>query len=106
VTAAAQGAKTIVADPSVDVWALGVIAYELLTHQAAFDPALVTEKQVWELLCSQRLLPWEKAMGRGQLGKMRALKDGVLACLSRDPRLRPSASGLLQSWSALFDSRS
>lgn len=39
--AAAAGAKTIVAQPAMDAWALGIVAYELLTRQSAFS--LLTE---------------------------------------------------------------
>lgn len=35
--AVATGAKTVVADPAIDAWALGVVAFELLTRQSAFS---------------------------------------------------------------------
>ena len=36
-----DGEKTIVADAAMDAWAMGVVAYELLTRQSAFS--LLTE---------------------------------------------------------------
>ena len=35
--AGATGVKTIVADPAIDAWALGVVAFELLTGKSTFD---------------------------------------------------------------------
>ena len=39
--AVSTGAKSIVADAAMDAWAMGVVAYELLTRQSAFS--LLTE---------------------------------------------------------------
>lgn len=36
--AAAAGATSTIADPAVDAWALGVVAFELLTGKQALDP--------------------------------------------------------------------
>ena len=38
VTASAAGGATVTADTGVDAWALGVIAFELLTRRPVFDP--------------------------------------------------------------------
>ena len=50
-------------------------------------------------------LPWE---GSGpdvyaRLKLLRRLKGSVLACLDRDPRKRPTAAQLVQTWNRFFD---
>ena len=48
------GAKTVVADPAVDVWALGVTSIELLTGQSTFSRD--SEKSLEEQVCSASFL--------------------------------------------------
>ena len=50
-------------------------------------------------------MPWEDPENKdANLRKLRMLKRSLTKCLSREPRDRPSAAQLLQSWEALFDS--
>ena len=44
-----EGAPGITAKPSLDAWALGVVAFELLTDQSAFDCSKATEEPVRSL---------------------------------------------------------
>ena len=107
-------APEVVADPSLpleqqpstvvtraaDIWAVGVIAFELLTQERVFPP----EATVEDVVCALRGagLPWER--GAVRCARLRGLRGAVLACLARDPARRPSAAALLASWEHLFDS--
>ena len=51
VAAHAAGDESVTADPAVDAWALGVIAFELLSRMPAFD-ALSAPGDVRPLRCS------------------------------------------------------
>eukprot|EP00892_Ulva_mutabilis_P000505 jgi/Ulvmu1/10455/UM063_0010.1 len=104
-----SGCRTIHVDAAVDIWAIGVIAYELLTGERAFPAdgltAAEAEKKAQDAIAGRTQLPWE-ALSDGakeRLGKMRGLKRTVLRCLERDPAKRPSAEALLKSWDHTFD---
>eukprot|EP00892_Ulva_mutabilis_P002841 jgi/Ulvmu1/12558/UM090_0045.1 len=104
------GSKTILAETAVDIWAIGVIAYELLTEEPAFAPfnmsAAQSNSSAQEAIAGRAPLPWEEgsAEARQRLGKLRGMRRSVLRCLNRDPAQRPSAAALLQSWDHKFDS--
>lgn len=51
-----RGDSTCSADPAADVWAFGMICFELLTHQP-FYGAFCSSKSVMELLDSDRPSP-------------------------------------------------
>jgi serine/threonine protein kinase len=84
-----------------DIWALGIIAFELLTDQTAFPLGMATEEIEAQILGYEEA-PWE-APSRKSRERMRAFGKSVMKCLSRDPEERPSASQLLQSWDHVFD---
>eukprot|EP00892_Ulva_mutabilis_P005985 jgi/Ulvmu1/3759/UM175_0006.1 len=102
------GDKTIKVDPAVDIWAIGVIAFELLTGERAF-PAVNygddTEQPAQEAIAGRALLPWEGSDGptAERLEKLRGLRRTVLRCLDREPAKRPSAAALVNSWDYTFD---
>ena len=55
-----RGDKRFAADPSADVWAFGMICFELLTHQEFYGQSDAHE--VMELLDSSRPLPTEQEL--------------------------------------------
>eukprot|EP00892_Ulva_mutabilis_P002686 jgi/Ulvmu1/12418/UM009_0068.1 len=105
-----SGCRTIAVDSAVDMWAIGVIAYELLTRERAFPvdglPVAEAEQKARDAIAGRTQLPWEVAAADGtdtQLSKMRFLRHTVLRCLDRDPTGRPSAAELLETWDHAFD---
>ena len=102
------GDRNIVAEAAADVWALGVMAYELLTQTTLFPPLAGDGDEAWNKLLGKAPLPWEKdAPGAAERqAQLRALKRGVLACLHRDPSQRPSCDSVLSTWTNIFDTHS
>ena len=88
---------------ATDIWALGLIAFELLAEVRAFD--MLTEADIVECLCGRRPLLWEEAGpdAATRLAKLGVLRTSVLACLQRDPSQRPTACDLRRSWERVFD---
>ena len=97
-----SGTSSIIADPAVDMWALGVIAFELLTGAALF-PHGESRTAAMGKLAGRGALPWEAADRAPKLAMLKRLKGTVLACLERDPAKRPSAQALVSSWNRFFD---
>lgn len=115
---------------AADVWAIGVLAYELLTRQPAFPQAFPcafdaavpepaagahtescgaglqehARRAVRDQLLGRSPLPWEaEAPGaEARLACMGRFRDSVLRCLSRGPQQRPSAEGLLKLWREVY----
>ena len=101
-----RGDTTIRSDAAADVWALGVMAYELLTRTTLFPSLVTTTAPAWKQLLGQAPLPWEPGSERdNELGQLRALKRGVLACLEREPKDRPSSESVLSTWASIFDAQ-
>ena len=97
-------AHTVPAAAAVDVWALGVMAFELLTDAPAFPRESSTFETVCAQLAGEAALPWERAPGVfAPPPTLRMLSDSVCACLRRDAARRPTAAELLDMWSRLFD---
>jgi serine/threonine protein kinase len=98
------GERTVAVSPAVDMWALGVIAFELLTGAPTFAYGESREGALAKL-AGRTALPWEAgAEGRdAKLTKLRRLKGTILACLDRDPAARPSARALLDTWNRFWD---
>ena len=95
------GASSTTVDKAVDVWALGVAAYELLTQRRAF-PAKMTEAEVWDQIAGRTPLPWELLATDAPNHFRARIKGIVLTCLHRDPEQRPSAAALAQALRALL----
>jgi serine/threonine protein kinase len=97
-------AESVVAAGAVDVWALGVIAFELLAGTPVFPPGTPAKAMV-ETLEGKRPLPWEEdAAARRLLPRLQALERSVLTCLARESEGRPSAQAVLGAWTGLFES--
>lgn len=85
---------------SLDIWAFGVVAYELLTRNRAF-PSKMSDTEIWSQICGRSLLPWEQ-LSNGAPHHFRARAKGiVLECLHRDPAQRPTAQALVQALRSL-----
>jgi serine/threonine protein kinase len=110
----------IAAEPSHDVWALGVMVVEALTGRSAIS-RYSSQEDVIALAKGERLYPWEEmvatggsvatgANGVGEVGdgkpadeaegaqaylRSRA-RPALEACLRRDAAARPAASELLR----------
>eukprot|EP00892_Ulva_mutabilis_P005644 jgi/Ulvmu1/3451/UM016_0071.1 len=103
--AAERGARTIVADAAADMWALGLMAFELLTGKAVFPPMTSTREGIWAQLCGRAVLPWEVGAPEqsANLAKLGVLKRAILQCLQRKPEDRPTAEKVLMHWRNLFE---
>ena len=102
--AAERGERTARASAAADMWALGVIAFELLTRSRAFPVGLGSAAHAADCLLGRAPLPWEGEVAAGKVAALRALKRSVLQCLDRDPRQRPTSRELLGAWNGLFES--
>lgn len=100
-----DGEHKIKADKSADLWALGVIAFELLTGTRVFSPDSTCEEQAVSMLCGLEPLPWEEgAVGSEEsLRMLKGLRGMVLRCLDRDPNARPTADGVQRLLTDLFE---
>ena len=103
------GSATIHVDAAVDIWAVGVIAFELLTGERAFPAHSMSpadaHRAAQDAIVGRKPLPWEGsgADSLHRLDKLRVLRRTVMLCLERDPAKRPSAAALVTSWDHTFD---
>lgn len=98
VRALEAGKTQMKVEASQDVWALGMVAYELLTRSRAF-PSGMAQQDICDQITGRAMLPWEnEATKRKRLLQLKQLKPSVLACLSRNPAERPTAEELHASW--------
>eukprot|EP00892_Ulva_mutabilis_P004133 jgi/Ulvmu1/2091/UM124_0006.1 len=72
--------RTIAAEETADMWALGLIAFELLTSEMVFPPLLCTRETIWAKLCGREVLPWEDGAPeqKQKLAQLRGLKRAIL----------------------------
>jgi serine/threonine protein kinase len=95
--------EVILACAALDIWSLGVVAFELLTGQRIFAPS-ESEQSIRDRLMGRAPLPWEDDLkSAALLSKLKALKRSVLKCLSREPRERPTSQELLGAWNGMFE---
>jgi serine/threonine protein kinase len=99
VLTALSAKREILADPSQDIWALGVVAYECLTHSAAF-PVFCTREDIDAAAQGTCPYPWE-ADKRSMLFVKSKARPLIEACLSRSAARRPTAQQLLARIDAL-----
>jgi serine/threonine protein kinase len=94
-----------------DIWALGLIAYELLTGTRVFEAhhsstatfSDSADEQVRLQLIGEAGLPWEDARTRSSVRKLHQMKRSVMLCLSRNPKERPNSELLLDMWNEIFE---
>lgn len=99
------GQRTIKSDPAADIWAIGLVAYELIHRRRAFREFSWTFSDVLDAAAGTRAYPWEDRPGSfARDPELRALGSVVRACLSRDSAARPTAGQLVQRLNQLFDS--
>lgn len=103
------GDIAIIVDAAVDIWAIGVVAFELLTGERAFPNCGLSfadsNQAARDAISGRMLLPWERSddITMAQLEKLRVLRPTVLQCLARDPTQRPTADSLVGLWDRTFD---
>jgi serine/threonine protein kinase len=92
------------ASAAADMWALGVVAFEILNNERAF-PEGTTPEEIRAALSGHAPLPWEDGAPRAaeKREEMRAMQRLVMPCLARDPAKRPKSAAVLQSWHNMFD---
>jgi serine/threonine protein kinase len=97
------GARLVHVAPPIDIWALGIIAYEMLTETQVF-PGGTPHSVIFAHLAGREPLPWKRGeAAEGSLGKLRMFRASVLQCLQRDPAQRPTIEELLRGWDTIFD---
>eukprot|EP00892_Ulva_mutabilis_P008949 jgi/Ulvmu1/6426/UM003_0055.1 len=90
------------ADPATDAWALGVMAFELLTGHPAFN-FLNGSKEAYAQLRGDALLPWEgDRLTDAVRQKLGVLRTPILQTLSRDAAARPPCSVFCDRLRAAF----
>ena len=102
VHAVTSGKQSVQASAAPDVWALGCIAWELLTGTPVFTPD-ATPSSMQEAFDSGTL-PWQQPASREALvPRLRMLERTVLACLQTEPNKRPTSREVLGAWNGLFE---
>jgi serine/threonine protein kinase len=91
VIAAYHAQQQIRAQPSVDIWALGVVMFEVLTGTQIMQYCR-TMDELADFASGKKAYPWESApQAFFENSNTHAM---VRECLRRNPALRPSASAL------------
>lgn len=109
VNALRRGDSTIRATEALDIWAVGVMAFELLTDTAVFPP-FTPKAHVLRVAAGAAagggpdapLYPWE---GDGEAAttarsRLKRLEPSIMRCLARRAEERPTAAEVLREWDA------
>jgi serine/threonine protein kinase len=96
------GEAAVTADPAADVWALGLVAFELLTARRAFAPGTPISS-IRNAICGHVAAPWEAAGSGGSLdraaaARLRVVRLSIQKCLTRSQSDRPTASEVASTW--------
>jgi serine/threonine protein kinase len=96
----------MVVDPSLDMWAIGVILFESLSRSRTFQIHGGAE-EAYECAEGAKQYPWERPVEELPVQWRRSRACSLFSrCLSRDPAARPTANQLLQSLHRLSDATS
>jgi serine/threonine protein kinase len=115
IRAAELGRKEVEADAAVDMWSVGVVAYELLMGAPAFPrlpraadvaQAELVCRRIRDQICGRKPLPWEEGAPNrdAMLARLRGLQRTVppLASAAASPLSCSLATLLLTHRSALL----
>ena len=85
--------KPIAVHPSADIWALGVMAFEVLSGRRAMQSI----SELYLFASGAQSYPWEAAPdAAAEPWRKLRLWSLVEACLARDPAARPTAAMVVQ----------
>jgi serine/threonine protein kinase len=101
VVAFEAGQRTLAMHPAADVWALGLIAFEMLTGERIFAP-FAEQQDILNAVAGRTAMPWEGPRRPELLRKLRVFRKHVLACLQRVPAQRPPIDAVVRGWDHLF----
>lgn len=97
-----------VASAAADIWALGVVAFEMFTNERVFHGT--PPETIRTALSGDTPLPWEEEdLGEAEESmwleaeKLPSLKSFVLSCLHRDPAKRKNAGWLEEAWALVVE---
>lgn len=104
VSVGSRNPPAALASAEADMWAVGMLAFELLTGERVFPEGTPTEA-IHAALRGLVPLPWEDGAENCAQRRetLRSLQRLVLPCLSRDPAQRPSAKAAINSFYSMFD---
>ena len=81
-----------------DVWALGIMAWTLLTGISPYTQGV----EIMPKLLGEQAFPWERPLNNETRYKIGILAPSVRSMLNRDPKMRATTDELLAAWTTLF----
>lgn len=100
ISSAAEGQPRCAAAAAMDVWAFGVLAYEVILGRRAF-PFAADARAVRDAVLGRKDAPWEVRRLADGSQRLRRAQDVIEACLRRDPAQRPPAAAVASAMRAM-----